>query len=86
MGIHKPIEFARVHRLGTFDKDSARDNPRPIIAKFERFKDRDYVRGLAAETLKGKKVWNKGTVSKSYRGKTENAIPGGKRSKEIYRK
>ena len=54
MGIHKPIEFARVHRLGTFDKDSARDNPRPIIAKFERFKDRDYVRGLAAETLKGK--------------------------------
>ena len=55
MGIHKPIEFARVHRLGTFDKDSARDNPRPIIAKFERFKDRDYERGLAAETLKGKK-------------------------------
>ena len=35
--------------------DTAKDNPRPVIAKFERFKDREYVRSLAPETLRGKK-------------------------------
>ena len=53
MGIHKPIEFARVHRLGIYDELTAETSPRPIIAKFERFKDREHVRSLAAETLRG---------------------------------
>ena len=43
MGIYKIIEFHkfhRVHRLRAYDKDSTEKNPRPIIAKFEMFKDR----------------------------------------------
>ncbi|XP_035665530.1 uncharacterized protein LOC118408776 [Branchiostoma floridae] len=47
----KNIKFQRVHRLGrTRIGDNAR--PRPIIAKFVWFKDREMVRG-AARNLKG---------------------------------
>ena len=49
MKIDRYIELDRVHRLGRFDP--YKDYPRPIIAKFERFKDKEYVRQSAPETL-----------------------------------
>ena len=54
MQIYSRIEFHRVHRLGRPDKTSEEPKPRPIIAKFERFKDREFVRSKAPQTLKNK--------------------------------
>ena len=53
MKIERPIEFDRVHRLGRYDND--RKYPRPIIAKFERFKEKEYVRQTAPDALYGTK-------------------------------
>ena len=44
MDIDKDIQFDRIHRLGKFDYDQIYQ--RPIIAKFEKFKDKDFVRKL----------------------------------------
>ena len=52
MTIHQDIPFDRVHRLGKFD--NTRLHPRPIIAKFERFRDRERVRLAAPTALQGK--------------------------------
>ncbi|MCG8046716.1 MAG: hypothetical protein N0E48_13935, partial [Candidatus Thiodiazotropha endolucinida] len=52
MGISRRIEFHRVHRLGAY-KGPERE-PRPIIAKFEHFKDREFVRSEAPKCLRGK--------------------------------
>ena len=53
MKIDKPIEFDRVHRLGRYE--FGRKNPRPIIVKSERFKDKEYVRQSTPEALYGTK-------------------------------
>ena len=62
MDISFQIEFDRVHRLGpirTQDSDQDEEeeirNPRPLIAKFERYKDKQYVKMLAPSKLQGKK-------------------------------
>ena len=55
MGIYRIIDFHRVHRLGAYHRDTQDTNPRPIIAKFEKFKDREFVRSRARETLRGKR-------------------------------
>ncbi|MEW8547164.1 MAG: hypothetical protein AB2693_26940 [Candidatus Thiodiazotropha sp.] len=52
MNINKPISFHRVHRIG--NKMYNYDSPRPIVAKFEHFKEREEVRFTAPKTLKGK--------------------------------
>ena len=52
MGITDDIPFDRVHRLGKFDYNQL--YPRPIIAKFEKFRDKEFVRKTAPDTLKGK--------------------------------
>lgn len=52
MNINERIAFHRVHRIGKFEREN--DAPRPIVAKFERFKDRELVRTTAPKTLKGK--------------------------------
>ena len=52
MCIKDDIPFDRVHRLGSYRREQS--NPRPIIAKFERFKDKEYVKSQAPNTLKGK--------------------------------
>ena len=49
-----PIGFHRVHRLGHLDKTSEEQRPRPIIAKFKKFKDRVFVRTKAPQTLRNK--------------------------------
>ena len=51
MKIERPIEFDRVHRLGRYDND--REYQRPIIAKFEQFKEKEYVRQTALHSLYG---------------------------------
>ena len=52
MNINERIAFHRVHKFGKFEREN--DAPRPIVAKFERFKDREFVRTTAPKTLKGK--------------------------------
>lgn len=52
MKICDEIEFDRVHRLGKWKSDQS--YPRPIIAKFHRFKDRERVRLTASKVLKGR--------------------------------
>ena len=52
MQIDRPIHFHRVHRIGPYERNF--DTPRPVVAKFERFKDREEVRSAAPRTLKGK--------------------------------
>lgn len=52
MDIEENIGFHRVHRINVPEKND--DYPRPIVAKFERFKDREYVRSQAPKTLRGK--------------------------------
>ena len=51
MNIKDEIPFERVHRLGRYKPDQ--EKPRPIIAKFHRFKDREKVRQSARDTLTG---------------------------------
>ena len=53
MNITYDIPFDRVHRLGRYDP--TKHYPRPIIAKFERFRDRERVRLAAPRTLEGTK-------------------------------
>lgn len=55
MNITDPIPFDRVHRLGK-QRDSHPGHqlkPRPIIAKFERYKDKERVRLAAPRSLTG---------------------------------
>jgi len=49
MKIDKNIPFDRVHRLGKFDKQRA--FPRPIVAKFTFYKDKEFVKQTAPDTL-----------------------------------
>ena len=49
MKIERSVEFDRVHRLGRYDRH--RTYPRPIIAKFEKYKDKEYVRQAAPDAL-----------------------------------
>ena len=55
IGIYRIIDFHRVHRLGAYNRDTQDTNPWPIIAKFEKFKDREFVRSHAQDTLRGKR-------------------------------
>ena len=50
MNIDYDIPFDRVHRLGKYDDTKTR----PIIAKFERFRDRERVRLAAPAALRDK--------------------------------
>lgn len=53
LNIHDEMPLDRVHRLGKYK--GQQPFPRPIIAKFHRFRDRERVRFAAPETLKGTK-------------------------------
>ena len=53
MFISRDIQFDRVHRLGKFRRDQ--QYPRPIIAKFTYYKDKEDVRQTAPEVLMGKR-------------------------------
>ena len=49
MKIDRYTEFDRVHRLGRHDP--SKKYPRPIIAKFEQYNDKEYVRQAAPDAL-----------------------------------
>lgn len=51
MNITVDIQFDRVHRLGKFKQNQI--YPRPVIAKFTSYKDKEYVRRCAPKTLIG---------------------------------
>ena len=52
------VEFDRVHRLGPIKSSEPNEDeiqsPRPLIAKFERYKDKQYVKMLAPTKLRNK--------------------------------
>ena len=79
MRIYHSIGFHRVHRLGAKDRDN--DDPRPIIAKFERFKDREYVRSQAASTLRGKPYGVREQFPKVIEDKRKRLYPEAKRAR-----
>ena len=51
MKIESDIQLNRVHRMGK--PRAAGSFPRPIVARFERYKDREAVRRAAPRTLVG---------------------------------
>lgn len=51
MSVTKEVEFDRVHRIGRFRQDQR--YPRPIVAKFTYYKDKEIVRQAAPRTLLG---------------------------------
>lgn len=53
MQIDTEIRFDRVHRLGKPRYNQT--NPRPIIARFEKYKDKEFVRLAAPKCLAGKR-------------------------------
>ena len=48
------MEFERVHRIGKRDNQFAGGRPRPVVARFSRFKDRESIRQAAPRELRGK--------------------------------
>ena len=60
MQIDDPVQFHIAHRInhserqGMYNYGNNENNSRPIVAKFEGFKGREYVRMKAPKTLKGK--------------------------------
>ena len=61
MDITTPIAFDRVHRLGPIkipqsnQDENENTNPRPLIVKHKRYKDKQYVKMIAPTKLRDKK-------------------------------
>ena len=53
LGLQNELSFDRVHRIGKYNPEQS--YPRPIVAKFHNFKDREKVRQAAPTFLKGTK-------------------------------
>ena len=79
MQIGSQIPFHRVHRVGPYERQF--DTPRPIVAKFERFKDREIVRMAAPKTLKGKPYGVREQFPKAVEGKRRLLYPEMKKAK-----
>lgn len=79
MNISEQIPFDRVHRIGPYQPN--KDYPRHIVAKFEKFKDREKVRRAAPETLKGKPFGVREQFSKSIEDRRKLLYPELKKAK-----
>ena len=79
MNIHEKIAFHRVHRMGTRERENG--DPRPIVAKFERFKDREYVRFQAPKTLRGKPYGVREQFPKVVEDQRKRLYPEAKRAR-----
>ena len=79
MNIEPNIPFHRVHRLGYNQRYT--DYPRPIVAKFEHFKDRELVRLAAPKTLRGKHYGVREQFPKVVEDKRKLLYPEMKRAK-----
>ena len=80
MNIDKPIPFHRVHRLNNYERSE--NYPRSIVAKFERYKDREFVRMTAPKTLKGKPFGVREQFPKVIEDKRKLLYPEMKRARE----
>ena len=79
MNTEPNIPFHRVHRLGYNQRYT--DYPRPIVAKFEHFKDRELVRLAAPKTLQGKHYGVREQFPKVVEDKRKLLYPEMKRAK-----
>lgn len=79
MHIQRDINFDRVHRLGKYKR--YQKYPRPIIAKFERFKDKEHVRTAAPKALFGKNYGVREQFPPEIEEKRKNVIPGSQKGK-----
>ena len=79
MNISEQIPFDRVHRIGPYQPN--KDYPRHIVAKFEKFKDREKVRRAAPETLKGKPFGVREQFPKSIEDRRKLLYPELKKAK-----
>ena len=79
MNITQDINFDRVHRIGKFDRNQT--YPRPIVAKFERFKDKEFVRFTAPKTLTGKRFGVNEQFPTEIENKRKLLYPVAKRAK-----
>lgn len=72
----KRITFHRVHRIGNLNSDSTR--PRPIVAKFEHFKDKEFVK-TQGKQLKGTRFGLNDQFPKEIQGRRKLLYPIRKR-------
>ena len=79
MNIHEKIAFHRVHRMGARERKNG--DPRSIVAKFERFKDREYVRFQAPKTLRGKPYGVREQFPKVVEDQQKRLYPEAKRAR-----
>jgi hypothetical protein len=57
LGLEDQIEMDRAHRLGRYKQDRAR--PRPIVVKFNLFKQKEKIKQIAREKLTDSEYWVK---------------------------
>ena len=80
MKIEQPILFHRVHRIGQIRPEG--DAPRPVVAKFEKYKDREIVRAAAPKTLRNTEFGVREQFPKSVEIKRRKLYPEMKRARE----
>ena len=73
------IEFQRIHRIGRFNP--SQDKPRPIIARFLRYSDRELVMSRAKK-LKGKGLEISADLPKDIVNRRKQLMPKFKKAKE----
>ena len=80
MHIEQPIPFHRVHRLGQTRPEDG--TPRHIVAKFEKFKDRELVRTAAPTKLRDTEFGVREQFPKSVELKRRKLYPEMKRARQ----
>ena len=73
------IEFQRIHRIGRLNP--SQDKPRPIIARFLRYSDRELVMSRAKK-LKGKGLGISADLPKDIVKRRKELMPKFKKAKE----
>ena len=80
MHIHTDIQFDRVHRLGKFRPN--KNYPRPIIAKFTNYKDKENVRRAAQKPLIGTQFRVNEHFPQEIENKRKQLYPEAKRARQ----
>ena len=81
LGINDQMTFYRVHRIGKYCPEQK--YPRPIVAKFHSFKDREKVRRAAPYALKGRKYGVREQYSTEIENKRKLLYPVMKKANEV---
>ena len=80
MNIYEKIPFHRIHRIGPREREN--DDPRPIVAKFKRYEDREFVRLKAPQSLRGKSYGVREQFPKVIEDQRKRLYPEAKRARE----